>query len=40
MLLIIDRYEIVRMPGCHFMHREHPSQFIGELLRVLADVDA
>jgi hypothetical protein len=24
-----------RMPGGHFMHREHPQRFIEELLRVL-----
>jgi hypothetical protein len=23
------------MPGGHFLHREHPSHFIRELLRVL-----
>ncbi len=30
-----DRYEVVTMPGAHFMHREHPELFIKELLRVL-----
>jgi pimeloyl-ACP methyl ester carboxylesterase len=29
------RYQIVEMPGGHFMHREHPARFIEELLRVL-----
>jgi pimeloyl-ACP methyl ester carboxylesterase len=29
-------YEVVRMPGGHFMHREHPEHFVRELLRVLA----
>ena len=29
-------YEIVVMPGGHFMHREHPAHFIRELSRVLA----
>ena len=29
------RYEIVKMPGGHFMHREHPETFTRELLRVL-----
>ncbi len=29
-------YEVVRMPGGHFMHREHPSLFARELVRVLA----
>ncbi len=28
-------YEVVRMPGGHFMHRQHPNQFHSELLRVL-----
>ena len=28
-------YEIVPMPGGHFMHREHPARFIAELLRLL-----
>jgi pimeloyl-ACP methyl ester carboxylesterase len=30
-------YEVVRMPGGHFMHREHPKRFIEELLRVLRE---
>ncbi len=30
-------YEVVRVPGGHFMHREHPSEFIAELTRVLRD---
>jgi pimeloyl-ACP methyl ester carboxylesterase len=29
-------HEIVRIHGGHFMHREHPEQFIPELLRLLA----
>lgn len=29
-------YEVVRMPGGHFMHREHPAIFNQHLLRVLA----
>jgi pimeloyl-ACP methyl ester carboxylesterase len=29
-------YDVVYMPGGHFMHREHPNQFNHELLRVLA----
>jgi pimeloyl-ACP methyl ester carboxylesterase len=29
-------YEVVRMPGGHFMHREHPEHFTRELIRVLA----
>jgi pimeloyl-ACP methyl ester carboxylesterase len=28
-------YEVVRMPGGHFMHREHPEHFMKELMRVL-----
>jgi pimeloyl-ACP methyl ester carboxylesterase len=31
------RYEIVTMPGGHFMHREHPQRFVDELLRVLRE---
>jgi pimeloyl-ACP methyl ester carboxylesterase len=29
------KYEVVRMPGGHFMHREHPEIFTRELLRVV-----
>jgi len=29
-------YEVVRMPGGHFLHREHPERFIEELLPRLA----
>jgi pimeloyl-ACP methyl ester carboxylesterase len=29
-------YEVVQMPGGHFMHREHPAIFTEKLLRVLA----
>jgi pimeloyl-ACP methyl ester carboxylesterase len=35
-----DRYEVVVMPGGHFMHREHPAHFTRELLRVLAPLRA
>jgi pimeloyl-ACP methyl ester carboxylesterase len=28
-------YEVVRMPGGHFLHLEHPARFTDELLRVL-----
>lgn len=28
-------YQVVTMPGGHFMHREHPERFIAELLGVL-----
>jgi pimeloyl-ACP methyl ester carboxylesterase len=31
-------HEIVHMPGGHFLHREHPVRFIGELLRVLGQM--
>ncbi|MBA3458624.1 MAG: alpha/beta hydrolase [Deltaproteobacteria bacterium] len=30
-------YEVVQVPGGHFMHREHPEHFVGELVRVLRD---
>jgi len=30
-------YEVVQMPGGHFMHREHPDHFATELVRVLQD---
>jgi pimeloyl-ACP methyl ester carboxylesterase len=29
-------YEVVTMPGGHFMHREHPGHFVDELLHVVA----
>jgi pimeloyl-ACP methyl ester carboxylesterase len=28
-------YDVVQVPGGHFMHREHPNEFIAELTRVL-----
>ena len=28
-------YEVVRVPGGHFMHRESPVEFIAELTRLL-----
>lgn len=28
-------YDVVKVPGGHFMHREHPDAFIPELVRVL-----
>ncbi len=31
-------YEVIRMPGGHFMHREHPRVFTEKLLGVLARV--
>jgi pimeloyl-ACP methyl ester carboxylesterase len=31
-----DTYEVIRMPGGHFMHREHPERFERELLDALA----
>jgi pimeloyl-ACP methyl ester carboxylesterase len=31
-------YEVVKVPGGHFMHREHPDAFIPELIRVLRAV--
>ncbi|HVK84025.1 MAG TPA: alpha/beta hydrolase [Kofleriaceae bacterium] len=30
-------YEVVQVPGGHFMHREHPDHFIPELVRVLRE---
>jgi pimeloyl-ACP methyl ester carboxylesterase len=30
-------YEVVIVPGGHFMHREHPEPFVGELVRTLSD---
>lgn len=32
-----NSYEVVQMPGGHFMHREHPEHFTRELVRVLRD---
>jgi pimeloyl-ACP methyl ester carboxylesterase len=29
-------YEVIKVPGGHFMHREHPKPFIDALLRVVA----
>ena len=28
-------YEVIQVPGGHFMHREHPHEFITELVRTL-----
>ena len=30
-------YEVVQVPGGHFMHREHPDHVIGELVRVIRE---
>jgi pimeloyl-ACP methyl ester carboxylesterase len=30
-------YEVVQVPGGHFMHREHPAEFIAELTRTLKE---
>ena len=30
-------YQVVRVPGGHFMHREHPDSFAGELVRVVRE---
>ena len=30
-------YEVVQVPGGHFMHREHPDEFIRELVRTLKE---
>jgi pimeloyl-ACP methyl ester carboxylesterase len=32
-----ESYEVVEVPGGHFLHREHPDTFERELLRVLAE---
>ena len=34
--LFTNGYRVIRVPGGHFMHREHPEHFNRELLRVLA----
>ncbi len=31
----LDAYEVISMPGGHFLHREHPARFNEELLAVL-----
>ena len=31
----LDGYEVVTLPGGHFLHREHPDRFNDELLRRL-----
>jgi pimeloyl-ACP methyl ester carboxylesterase len=33
-------YEVVRMPGGHFMHREHPDEFVAALIESLLAVPA
>lgn len=33
-------YEVVQVPGGHFMHREHPDPFLRELVRVVREHDA
>ena len=35
--LFTSSYEVVQMPGGHFMHREHPEQFTTELVRILRE---
>jgi pimeloyl-ACP methyl ester carboxylesterase len=30
-------YEVIQVPGGHFMHREHPAHVLGELVRVLRE---
>ena len=30
-------YEVVIVPGGHFMHREHPESFVGELVRAITE---
>ncbi len=31
----LDAYEVVSMPGGHFLHREHPERFNDELVNAL-----
>ena len=33
--LFTASYEVVQVPGGHFLHREHPDHFVPELVRVL-----
>jgi pimeloyl-ACP methyl ester carboxylesterase len=33
-------YEVVQVPGGHFMHRQHPDEFTRELVRVVREHDA
>jgi pimeloyl-ACP methyl ester carboxylesterase len=35
--LFTSSYEVVQVPGGHFMHREHPDAFVPELVRVVRD---
>jgi pimeloyl-ACP methyl ester carboxylesterase len=35
--IFTSSYEVVQVPGGHFMHREHPQNFNDELVRVLED---
>jgi pimeloyl-ACP methyl ester carboxylesterase len=36
-LMFENAYEVVQVPGGHFMHREHPDTFLPELLRVVRE---
>lgn len=36
----LDHYEVVTMPGGHFMHREHPEVFTEKLVAVLRNAGA
>jgi pimeloyl-ACP methyl ester carboxylesterase len=36
-LMFDGPYEVVQVPGGHFMHREHPETFLPELVRVVRD---
>jgi pimeloyl-ACP methyl ester carboxylesterase len=33
-------YEVIQVPGGHFMHREHPDVFVPELVRVVREHDS
>lgn len=30
-------YEVIQVPGGHFMHREHPDRVVSELVRVVRE---
>jgi surfactin synthase thioesterase subunit len=32
-----NTYEVVCVPGGHFMHREHPERVVSELVRVVRE---
>ena len=30
-------YDVIQVPGGHFMHREHPDRVVAELVRVVCE---